>query len=358
MKATGCFILCLVFVFKLHAQNNIPNKLNYNRLNGLALNQDIHTLLQEMNAVGELSEEDKRFKTKFEDRFKYAFDRTEYLQRKDTALNPINRIYQNYWRKSLLDHSTKSDKALEGQLLEFFKKENSLHNFTTNKIKSKTIGRVYDDYIKGKGYHSTGYGKTGSLSDFLVWKSELDTTYRVSLIEDTVLVNVHFMSGFISLGWEEYATMGRYYPGGWTTSTALFCVKDAYDLKSESFGVSYLSHEGQHFSDHIHFPQLVQRDLEYRAKLTELSYADKSIYLLIESFVNNARYDQENAHPFADYCVIRDLSKLIFHSDLEKDPEIWKKVPCAEINKAARQLFNLNTDQLNGKGKGVKSLIN
>jgi hypothetical protein len=258
----------------------------------------------------------------------------------------------------MLDHSTNYDKVFEDQLLVFFQTENRINTFTGKKINKKSIEPVYDDYIQSKGYHSTGFGKTGSLYDFLVWKSGLDTIYRVGLITDTVSVNVHFMSGFISLGWEEYATFGRSYPGGWTTTTTLFCVKDAYDLNSESFTVSYLSHEGQHFSDNRHFPHLMQRDLEYRAKLTELSYADKSIYSLIESFINNGRYDKDNAHPFADYCLIRDLSKIIFHTDPEKDPMKWKQIPKTDVNKAARGLFLQNTTQLLRKGKDAKGLIN
>ena len=332
--------------------------LDYNKLIGLALNQDIPTLLQELNTAGELSDKDKGIKSSYENRFKYVNDRTDYFLKKDTTLNPLNRIYQQYWRKSMLDHSTNYDKVFVDQLLGFFQTENRQSKFTGKKINKKSIERVYDDYIQAKGVHSTGYGKTGSLYDFLVWKAELDTTYRVNLITDTVSVNVDFMSGFISLGWEEYATLGRSYPGGWTTSTALFCVKDAYDVKSESFRVSYLSHEGQHFSDNRHFPHLIQRDLEYRAKLTELTYADNSIYSLIEAFINNARYDRDNAHPFADYCLLRDLSKLIFHSDPEKDLLKWKQIPKTDLNKCARQLFLQNTDQLKGMGKGVKSLIN
>ena len=61
---------------------------------------------------------------------------------------------------------------------------------------------------------------------------------------------------------------------------------------------------------------------------------------------------------FKDYCVIRDLSKLIFHTDPEKDLLKWKQISKTDLNNAARELFLQNTDQLNGMGKGVKSLIN
>lgn len=340
-----------------YAQQENKNTLNYGRLYGLALNQDIKTLLEEIDSVTVLSNEDENFKSKYENRFKYEYDKTDYFLKNDTALNSINRIYQDYWRKSLIDNSTNFDKPFEKKILGFLKSENFKIKFTDLRINMKTLVDVYKSYIKSKGYHG-GYGKVGSLFDFLVWKNESDTTYNVKLICDTVLVNVTFMTGFISLGWEEYATFGKYYPGGWSTSTSLFCVKESYDLKSEKFLVNYLSHEGQHFSDLKRYPKLVQKDLEYRAKLTELYFADNYIYSLIKLWINNSKYDINNAHPFANYCIIRDMSKLLFGIDFQKDLGKWRQIPKEAINNAAKQLFIQNTDKLDSFGNEVVSLIN
>jgi hypothetical protein len=71
----------------------------------------------------------------------------------------------------------------------------------------------------------------------------------------------------------------------------------------------------------------------------------------------SAKYDKKNAHPFADYCIIHDLSQLIFNNDFEKDLEKWEQVPKENVNNAAKKLFVLNTDKLNILGKNVRGLI-
>lgn len=348
-------IVTLGFV-ESYSQANI-DKLNYNRLNGIALSQDIRTILLELDTAIDLSDNDKEFKLKYENRFKYEYDRTDYFNKKDTTLNTINRIYQDYWRKSLLDNSKNFDDYFERNLIRFFKTENSNAKFTTHRIKKRTLGDTYKSYIQSKGFHG-GYGKVGSLFDFLVWKTEIDTTYKIDLINDTVSVNVTFMTEFISLGWEEYATFGKSYPGGWTTSSALYCVKESYDMSSENFNISYLKHEGQHFSDKKNYPKLGGTDLEYRAKLVELIYANNSLYSILEAFLYSAKNDKNNAHPYAAYCLIREMSTLFFNNDFENDWKKWEQIPKADINSAAKQLFIKNTDKLNSSGKDVVSLIN
>lgn len=170
-------------------------------------------------------------------------------------------------------------------------------------------------------------------------------------------MNVLFMEDFVTLGWEEYATLGNYYPGGWATKDAIYCVKSAYDLKSENFLISYLAHEGRHFIDYKLFPKLESADLEYRAKLTELSLADKTMYELIEFFIQNANFASENAHSVANFCAIRDLSRSIFGIDFEKDISKWKSIRPSKINKAAYKLIQLNTKALQSKGLDVEKFI-
>src|SRR4029077_9164441 len=60
---------------------------------------------------------------------------------------------------------------------------------------------------------------------------------------------------------------------GWATAMTLYAVRSAYDIESESFRVSYLAHEAQHFADYGRFPKLARPEREYRAKLTELAEA-------------------------------------------------------------------------------------
>ena len=115
----------------------------------------------------------------------------------------------------------------------------------------------------------------------MVWKTEKDTIYKIKYDGKITSVKVYNIDKFITLGWEQYATLGRHYPRGWATSDALYCFADAYDLKSENFLISFINHEGRHFADYKLFPKLKgigAADLEYRAKLTELSLLTKELY--------------------------------------------------------------------------------
>src|SRR5690606_27472967 len=116
---------------------------------------------------------------------------------------------------------------------------------------------------------------------------------------------------------------------------------------------SYLGHEGRHFADHKLFPKLSSADLEYRAKLTELGLAKKTIYELIEFFINNANFGSDNGHSVANFCVIRDFSKAIFGVEFEKDINKWKIIPKKKINKLANKLLQANTKALQLKGADV-----
>ncbi len=66
-----------------------------------------------------------------------------------------------------------------------------------------------------------GLARPAGLYDLLVWRTEKDTTYSFAVNKDRLTVKVVFMDDFITLGWEEYATLGKLYPGGWATDQAL-----------------------------------------------------------------------------------------------------------------------------------------
>jgi hypothetical protein len=78
---------------------------------------------------------------------------------------------------------------------------------------------------------------------------------------------------------------------------------------------------------------------------------------IIENFINSAKYGKNNSHPFSNYCLIRDMSKLLLNVDFERDISKWKQIPKEDINNAARKLFLQNTYLLNAKGKDVKSIL-
>jgi hypothetical protein len=343
----------IAIIPNVDAQDDVKNAIDYSTILGLALNTDISKALLVLDTSKVTSQKDGMFKQNFENRFKFESDKSDYLIKPDTSLNDLLRIFRDYWRNSMLHKSENNEKDFEKKMLAFFKEKNSQNHFIKKRVTKKNIQEVYRKYIESKGFHTTDIGKTGSLYDLLVWKTEIDTNYNISLIDDTVNVNIHLMDDFISLGWEDYATLGIYYPGGWTTPSSLFCVKKGYDLNSETFLVSYLSHEGQHFSDMQHYPKLSSNDLEYRAKLIELYLSDKYLYEIIDFFIHNANYDKTNAHPFADFCLIRDMSRELFHKGFENDIEKWKSIPKEDIHAAAKKIFLKNSEQLEKAGKDV-----
>ncbi|MEP6938959.1 MAG: hypothetical protein ABI846_04285 [Rudaea sp.] len=187
-----------------------------------------------------------------------------------------------------------------------------------------------------RGLHAL-FGVTAPLREFMLWRKQSDQTYDIDLPSGREAVHVTMMEDFLSLGWLGYAVCDYHHTGGWATPERLFAVRSAYDLDSESFKVSYLAHEGQHFSDYRRFPGLAQPDLEYRAKLVELSKADTSLYELIAAFAANGSANREQPHPWSDRQVVNDLAaKLALDAPT---PETWKRVPVAQIQAAARDLL-------------------
>ena len=56
--------------------------------------------------------------------------------------------------------------------------------------------------------------------------------------------------------------------------------------------------------------------------------------------------DRNNAHSYANYILIKNLSKIIFNSDYESDYTKWKTVSAKKINEAAIKLYEMIEDRL------------
>jgi len=284
----------------------------------------------------------------FEKRFKYENDQSDYLIKHTSGIDSLLIIFHDYWRKSLLDTANNYDGELATKLCQFFHVEN------TKPIDS--LKETFNAYIKSKNLFSTdGIGQVGRLYDLLVWRKQTDTTYSFHINKELLNVRVVLMQNFVTLGWEDYASLGKFYPGGWAVTDALYCVSDAYDKKSEKFLVSYLSHEGRHLKDYQLFPGIAGKDLEYRAKLTELSMANTMLYSLIKFFISNGNKNSVNAHPLADYNVMSDLSKRLFHKEFEDDINKWKALSVKKINSTAYQLLKENSKAMRSSYKKKKN---
>ena len=347
--------VAIISSYSLRAENSL--EFNYTKIYSLCLDANVKSALSlvESSNIKTLSDKDAKFKAEIENRFKFDEDKSSYLEDKKSAISNLHILFHDYWRKSLLNNDKNYDKELADTLRDFFSFEFAM---LKSSISDDSLDVYFKKYVELKGLHSVGgISKVGRLYDLLIWKAQKDTAYTIQLHKERISVRVVLMDSFITLGWEEYATLGKYYPGGWSTKDALYCVKKAYNLNSEEFLISYLGHEGRHFEDLNAYPKLKSADLEYRAKLTELSLAKKTLYKLIADFIDNANYASENGHSVANYCVIRDLSRQLFHIEFEKDMNKWNKISVKDINKFAYKILQTNTKFLISKRANINKSI-
>ncbi|MDF2192748.1 hypothetical protein [Paraflavitalea sp. CAU 1676] len=357
MKAVALFCTILLSLAS-QAQQIDSFHFNQRRIMSLALDANIPAALKAMSWDGQqpLAVKDATFKAAFENRFFYAEDRSDYLAGRQAGIDSLLLLFRDYWRKALLDTATNYDQYFIDRYRQFIKAR--FPQVTDADLDKDSTDQYLQQYLAAKQLHTTnGIGKTGKLFDLLLWKQEQDTTYSFALPGETIATPVIFLTDFVSLGWEEYATLGRLFPGGWTTRKGIYCVKQSYNLQSEQFLISLLAHEGRHYSDYKLFPKLSSADLEYRGKLTELSMARTTLYDLLTFFINNANRASNNGHSVANYYVIHDLSKVLFNKEFESDVALWKQLPSDKLNKAALQVLQTNTNALGARGKEATTLF-
>jgi len=356
------FALYLLLVYGAAIAQPAPpfkagDTVNYSLVYGLAVKGEIPAALAYLDSVDVYRETDQAFKKAFEDRFKFESDRSLQPINSDTPLHALHRIFQQYWRSGLLHGAQNFDSSLLQDVLLFLQQQNQRSPFTHTTISPRTLPSAFQSFVRSNGYQCTDLGKTGKFYDFIAWKESTPKTYTIALTRDSITVTVNFLSDFVSLGWLEYSRLGNYYPGGWATKDSLYCVAKGYDTTSERFRIHFLSHEGQHFWDYSHFPELASNDLEYRAKLVEIYRSEKDLYTLLEKFMLNAKNDKTNAHPFANYCLMRNLSRLLGRTGWKFNGEGWKTVPTQQLRQAALQLLEEHTEALEKQGKDVTTVL-
>lgn len=357
------FLIILLFCLKTFAQKDQTDnmKIDKQKIYVYCLDGNLMPALEILRSYDEskLNDDDLKFKTGIENRFGFEEDKSIYPLNGNTQIQGLMEIYKKYWRMSLLSDNANNygnyDSLLKKNVSDFLSTQ--FPDEKDNISNEDSIDVYLKKYISSNGLLTTGFGKTGKFYDLLVWKTQEDTSFKFSLHGEETGAKVVFMEDFITLGWEEYATLGRYYPGGWATADALYCVKSAYDTESENFKISYLAHESRHFADYKLFPKLKSADLEYRAKLTELSMADTTLYHTIEFFIKNSNYESDNGHSVANYCVMRNMSESLFKSEFENDMNKWKGLDKELINNTAYELLKANTEELKKLGTAVEVYI-
>ncbi|MEO8068045.1 MAG: hypothetical protein ABI599_10175 [Flavobacteriales bacterium] len=316
-----------------------------------ALQGDMHKVVTRLNTLDDaaLSPDQMHKKHLLIRRFD-GFDEDFVFPTRDSTLMNIMAIYLRYWGEVLLEGDTKEHEAgLAYRISEHLRTHVSALAKHKEGWTSKKWNELLDAHLKSLGCYAA-IGKTGPFYDLLLHMQETEVRYPVTTPEDTLDVKVIFMDSVICNGWEGYATADTYFPGGWATNDALYCHHSSYDLASEQFSISYLKHEGKHFADYKRFPKLQSNDLEYRAKLVELGAATTTLYDLIRFFLGNNVYDANNAHAYANFCVMRDMSRVLFHSEQEADLEAWKRLPVETVQRTATELLKKNSRDLENAG--------
>jgi hypothetical protein len=184
--------------------------------------------------------------------------------------------------------------------------------------------------------------------DFYLWQSQTSKNYVVRLTDQTLSLEVVFMDDFVSLGWKEYASLGLATTTGWVENNRLYCVAWAYDRDSENFRVSYLKHEARHLADLKRYPDMDTTELEYRAKLTELSFAHTSLPRILDDFTNKAADNPASPHAMANHRIVNDLHDLLFGQPFAGNAAAWRKASTRQVNQAARSLLIDNTEHHSG----------
>jgi len=299
----------------------------------------------------DLTAEQIKEKNRFHRRFRSSDD-IAYTG-ESMLVNDIMTFFHVYWDKVLLQKAS-GDQALNELVMNVipYLHENYLKEsgITIEDLQnSENLRKHLSDLLLKDGYHSR-IGQTGHIMDIFMWKQEDRQTCSVELPENNIDVTVVFMKDFVTLGWSEYATLGKYTVGGWAVDAEMFCPNHQYDRHSEYFLVNFLTHEAQHCSDYKTYPKLKQTDLEYRAKLAELSKAQETVYDIIGRFINSQSLNRDSAHAFSNHCIVRELSEIIFESGLVENIEKWKEIPAETINATAVKLLARHTENLTNSG--------
>jgi hypothetical protein len=229
----------------------------------------------------------------------------------DSWIAELARIYVAYWQRSLTQTGarTQAEQELRKALARLLGRSQSANS------DFDALEKELATEAQHRSFHVL-FGVTAPLRELMVWKKQTVEQRQVQLPEGPYSVKVTFMDDFVVRGWGYYATCGRRSTGGWATEEGLFAVVPAYkSLDDETFSVRFLAHETQHFADKHAFGHLESWELEYRAKLTELVLAFASQDSTVQRICENRSQENESAHAYADFHVIRDLGQRLKVTD-------------------------------------------
>ena len=249
--------------------------------------------------------------------------------------------YRTYWREAAAVPSA-HDAALAAHTRRLW---NLLGAGDGALDRSALEGLVFER-IRAEGYHPLG-GRTGRLYELMLWSKQETRDVSVALPEGVYSTRVFMLDGFESRGWSNWLTCDATGTGGWAKSDGVYVVVSVYgDLQGEDFRVSLLGHETQHFADYKTWPGLPGRELEYRAKLTELSLSDVTREALLAAFERNQSDNEADPHSHANKRV---LAALRARLGLAPDADL-EAVAADDLREAARQELFADTARRRAAG--------
>lgn len=289
---------------------------------------------------------DKRELVQRYEALQMAEEPSSVVQTENSFLREILRTYHAYYR-NIFFLGVKPIEAAES-LFDSFRKA---YGTETASLDNEAVEEFIGDLVRREGYAFLG-GTTSGYYGPYIWKVTQKTRYDVELPEETHTLVVNMMEGFVSRSWLDYLSFGEIGTGGWAKEEELFCVKSLYedDFGKPEFEISYLKHETQHKVDLLKYKMMAPKDLEYRAKLTELSYY-RSLELLKNFLAEADAKNRENVHSYASHVILKQLSGKIFHEDLVLDFDRWDGRE-DEVRAYAKELLRIHTaeaDALNGR---------
>jgi hypothetical protein len=266
----------------------------------------------------------------------------------------VTQLYRQYWRASLLtpDERERHSTTLNGRLAELMDSEATPINRDTWLQTDSLLSRS----LRAEGFHVYA-GYAPPLQDLILWRHQRRQEFTVQLTDTAVEIPVVFIGGMISRGWKDYASLGLSGTTGWVHADLLYCVDDAYDIQSEAFEVSFLRHEARHLVDLERYPELSETDLEYRAKLTELAFADHSMETLLRSFSGQAADTPDSPHAQASFRLVHAVYRQLYDA-VYTGTESWKAVDRQDVRRVARALLDqslVRNDPVTGAAGGQRA---
>lgn len=280
-------------------------------------------------------------KQEFKERFLEQPNPGAHLNRDKELADELAVAFRSYWRDGLLGKLNQTE--TENQLSADLKKIRLAHTGASN------AGVGERNSFPGQALGEAGFyfldTVTPPYRDLFIWREQSSKRYRVQLTDGSIAVTVNFIDDFVIQGWKEYASLGLATTTGWVENGELFCVAWAYDTAEEDFAVSYLKHEARHLVDLQKYPDMQPVELEYRAKLTELSYAHSSLKRILDDFRSKSADNPDSAHAMANWQVTRDLYRKLNGTEIPEGWGGWEYPDTGRVNRIARELLEENTQR-------------